>query len=45
MKQLITIRDAKKRYPNGTDVIHALAGVDFDLHEGAAGPGRVSRPC
>lgn len=34
MKQLITIRDAKKRYPNGTDVIHALAGVDFDLHEG-----------
>ncbi len=34
MKQLISIREAKKRYPNGTDVIHALDGVDFDLHEG-----------
>lgn len=34
MSELITIRAAKKRYPNGTDVIHALGGVDFDLGEG-----------
>lgn len=34
MTHLITVRNATKRYPNGTDVITALDGVDFDLAEG-----------
>ena len=34
MNELVTIRGASKRFPNGSDTISALHDVDFTLHAG-----------